>query len=106
MFYRYETDAGVFLLRRQAFTEHAWELLFDGRFVDCWPCPFQAALDLARNAAAIGITAGLLLPPPTLRGWEVHWAEGNPGEAPELWLHQMHLQGRRPGLPREDRAAV
>jgi hypothetical protein len=91
MFYSYETDAGKFVLERQRFTEGAWQFLCNGRFIDSYPCPFQAAHSIARNGVALGIEDPVLLPPASLSGWDVHWCRNHDGDAPELWLHRMYL---------------
>jgi hypothetical protein len=105
MFYSYETDAGKFVLERQRFTEGAWQLLFNGRFIDSYPSPFEAALSIAQHGVALlAIEDAVLLPPASLTGWDVHWCRGYDGDAPELWLHHMYLgrgagtEGQRAGV--------
>jgi len=94
MYYSYQTDAGSFVLERQLFTDSTWQLLFNGKFVDSYRCPMQAARDLLRHSWHLGITDTLLMPPTELAGWEIHWAKRHGGEAAEVWLHQLYTEGR------------
>jgi len=94
MIYTYSTDAGDFVLRRLAYTDGSWELLFNGRFVDVYPDPAAAARCTATDDSPLQIGNALLLPPATLSGWEVRWSERLEQEAAELWLHRLYLEGR------------
>jgi hypothetical protein len=95
MFYSYHTNAGTFVLERQQFTESAWQFVFNGRFVDSYPCPFQAARRIGRLASRLRIKDAVLLPPGALAGWEVRWSKDYDGDAPELWLHRIYTEGRK-----------
>jgi hypothetical protein len=97
MFYAYETEAGRFVLERQFFTLSAWELLLNGQFIDSYLDPAEAALDIGRHAERLGIYDPLLLPPFSLSGWEIHWVHGHDGDAPELWVHRLYLEGKSGG---------
>ena len=95
MYFTYETDAGSFVLERQLFTESAWQFLFNGRFIDTYASPSEAARAIARQGERLGLNDAVLLPPASLAAWEIHWVRSHEGDAPELWLHQMYLGGRQ-----------
>ncbi len=101
MYYSFETVAGVFLLQRQPFTHAAWQLSFNGAFVDSFPSPVLGAEGTRAHAQRLGITDTLQLPPPSLSGWEIHWCTQRAAEAAEVWLHRLYLQGMRPTLQRK-----
>jgi hypothetical protein len=102
MFYTYVTNAGTFLLERQEFTESAWQLTFNGRFVDSYASCHEAARRIPQLRDLLALHDAVLLPPPTLAAWEIHWCRAFQGEAPELWLHRQYLEGLRSALaPRE-----
>lgn len=96
--YTYESDAGTFLLERQPFTESAWQFLFNGTFIDTYPCPFVAARSIPGLCERLDVPDPVLLPPANLTAWEIHWSRGYDGDSAELWLHQMYVAGRRSRL--------
>jgi hypothetical protein len=106
MFYTYVTNAGTFRLERQEFTESAWRLTFNGSFIDCYASRDEAVRRIPRVGGLLGLQDAVLLPPPTLAAWQIHWSKTFPGEASELWLHRQYLKGlaQRPpaGAPRRN----